>query len=226
MTQTRSRPRLALAAAALVLAWSAQSAAARPFSTGVTDINAYDSGDPVAFSHTKSAGAKFVRIMAYWPRIAPGGVPGTSAPAGAPANPTDPSDPAYIWGPIDRQVRAAAAAGVTPILDVTNSPEWARNDCTTDDSCDPRTADWHNFATAVARRYNGDFNPGDGTLPAVRYYQAWLEPNLNFFYKPTFQGGRPVAPQNYRVLLNAFYEAVKAVNGGNTVISAGLAPLA
>ena len=216
-----------LLAASILLALAlASPAGARPFQTGLMDIDAFDSGDPLVFQRTKDAGAKYVKITLYWSRVAPGGVPGTSAPAGAPVNPTDPSDPAYNWGVYDRQVRAAAAAGLEPILDVTNSPEWARNNCTTDESCDPRTSDWHNFATAVAKRYNGNFNPGDGVLPAVRYYQAWIEPNLNFFYKPTFQGGRPVAPENYRALLNAFYDAVKGVNGGNIVISAGLAPLA
>jgi hypothetical protein len=232
MTTTASRARLLvpglIAAAALALALLVPAAQARPFSTGLMDISAYDGAEPVAFQRTKAAGARYVKIMLYWPRVAPGGTPTTSAPAGAPANPTDPADPAYSWGQYDRQVRAAAAAGLTPVLDVTNSPDWARNDCSTDESCDPRTSDWHNFATAVARRYNGNFNPGDGSgvLPAVRHYQAWLEPNLNFFYKPTFQGGRPVAPENYRTLLNAFYDAVKGVNGSNTVISAGLAPLA
>src|SRR5215210_17869 len=231
MTQTRSRPRLvrlALAAAALVLACIAQPAAARPFETGVLDLSAFESGEDLPFERTKSAGAKYVKITVYWPQVAPGGAPGTSAPAGPPANPTDPADPAYSWAPIDGQVRAASRHGLEPILNVTNAPEWAHAPgCGTDQSCTPVIAYWRDFATAVARRYNGGFDPGaGGVLPQVRHYQAWLEPNLKFFYKPTFQNGRPVAPENYRDVLNAFYEAVHAVDNSDVVISAGLAPLA
>jgi hypothetical protein len=225
MTKT-IRACLVLAATAVAVMAAASPAGSRPFATGIMDIDAYDSGDPLAFQRTKDAGAKYVKLTLYWPRVAPGGVPG-SAPAGPPANPTDPSDPAYDFAMYDRQVRAAVAASLIPIIDVTNTPEWARADCTDSENCNPRTSDWHNFATAVAKRYNGSFDPGDGagTLPAVRYYQAWIEPNLNFFYKPTFRSGRPVAVDNYRTLLNAFYDAVKGVNGANTVLSAGLAPL-
>ena len=58
----------------------------------------------------------------------------------------------------------------------------------------------------------------------VRYWQAWNEPNLNVYLTPQWENGAPASPAHYRLMLNAFYDAVKGVNPANRVITAGTAP--
>ena len=65
------------------------------------------------------------------------------------------------------------------------------------------------FARAAALRY-----------PGVRYWQAWNEPNLNIYLTPQWLAGKPASPAHYRLMLDAFYDAVKAVNPANRVITA------
>ena len=89
--------------------------------------------------------------------------------------------------------------------------------------CDPSPAALAAFATAAARRYSGQF-PG---LPRVQYWQGLNEPNLSLFFFPQFNTeGTPLSPDLYRALINAFYSAVKSVDGSNLVLAAGLGPIA
>jgi hypothetical protein len=91
----------------------------------------------------------------------------------------------------------------------------------------PKPGDYADFAKAAAARYSGSFDPGDGkgVLPRVKYWQAWVEPNLYLFYEPVFKpNGAPASPYSYRVLLNAFYDAVHSVKSDNFVIGGALAP--
>jgi hypothetical protein len=88
------------------------------------------------------------------------------------------------------------------------------------------------FATALATRYDGSFSDplrGGRTLPRVRSFQAWNEPNLPRYLQPQWvaPGGRwrSFAPSHYRAMLNAFYAAVKAVRRDDVVVAAGLAPV-
>jgi hypothetical protein len=87
------------------------------------------------------------------------------------------------------------------------------------------------FATAAARRYSGQFPdpavPGS-LLPRVSLWQAWNEPNLDYYLSPQWvragRGWRSVAPAMYRRLLNAFYAAIKGVAQSDTVVMGGTAP--
>lgn len=215
---------LALVILAAAGALGLDSAQARPFKTGVLDPTAFHSGDPIPFQRSKSLGAEFVKANLSWPSVLPSAEAGEK-PEGF--NPRDPADPHYDWGSYDLLVRNAKAAGLQVIFTVTGSPRWARvgQGCRASTECVPRARDYADFAYAVARRYSGSFDPGDGRLPRVRYFQAWVEPNLSYFFRPVFQGGRPVAPAHYRGILNAFYEAIHNAGPGNKVLSAGLAPI-
>jgi hypothetical protein len=84
----------------------------------------------------------------------------------------------------------------------------------------PSPSAFADFATAVATRYSGGF----AGLPRVRYYQGWNEPNLSNYLTPQYDGETEVAAPSYRELLNAFYDAVKGVQGDNQVVTAGTAP--
>ncbi|MDQ4048192.1 MAG: hypothetical protein M3131_02260, partial [Actinomycetota bacterium] len=85
------------------------------------------------------------------------------------------------------------------------------------------------FAKAVAKRYDGNYEPpgGSGRLPAVRAFTIWNEPNLPDFLGPQWQdpGTRrlPASPHLYRRMVAAAYPAIKSVQPGSTVLVGGLA---
>lgn len=203
--------------------------AARSFTTGILDASAFqDTSTDAAFTHAANTGARIIKNNLYWHELVADNDskdrPGTEE---QPFDATDPASPYYSWGPYDRIVRKAAAHGMDVLFTVVRAPRWARSACHDDPNCSPNPSDYADFATAAARRYSGNFDPGNGqgVLPRVRYWQAWVEPNLSLFYKPVFKGnGAPASPYTYRGILNAFYDAIHAVDNSNTVVAGGLAP--
>jgi len=83
------------------------------------------------------------------------------------------------------------------------------------------------YGAALARRYSGSFpdpaRPGQ-TLPQVKAFQVWNEPNLNVYLNPQWKGRRAYSPDLYRRMLTAFYRGVKSVISAPLVITAGTAP--
>jgi Cellulase (glycosyl hydrolase family 5) len=143
-------------------------------------------------------GASIVRTTVYWNRIAP------TRPAVA----TDPFDPAYQFGDLDDFVRSASYNGMTVMLAVWGTPDWA-NGGKGLNYAPTRLSDFQAFATALARRYDG-LNPG---FPYVGYYSIWNEPNLQQFLAPTYDSrGRPKSPLTYAGLARAGYAGIKAGN--------------
>lgn len=212
---TRLAALLALAVLAM-LAWGASPASAgvRALNTGVSYV--YDN-DVAAFENAKRAGVRIVQTPLRWASVAPDKPP-------ASWNPEDPADPNYDWEFIDQWVTRAVAAGLTPVLQVRGAPLWAHrcHSGETDVPCNPDPAALAAFATAAARRFSGNF----GGLPHVTYWQGLNEPNLSLFFMPQFDGNKPVSPGLYRVLINSFYAAIKAVDPANLVIAGGLGPIA
>jgi hypothetical protein len=210
---------LALAAIGLaaLLAWNAPEAQARPFITGITNLN---TNAPIAFQRTKESGSKMVRIQLYWGGVAPRTQPESW-------NPASPTEPEYNWGETDDAVKNAVAAGLTPVLQFDGAPTWAQR-CTTPASfagaiCDPNPADLRPFAQAAAARYSGRI-PG---IPAVKYFQGLNEPNLSLFFLPQYEtSGKVVSPYLYRDLINAFYVGIKTAEPNALVLLAGLGPVA
>ncbi len=181
-----------------------------------------------ALARIRATGARVVRIPVEWRYI-------VSADPPPGFNAADPASPAYDFAAVDAAVRDTVAAGLQPLLVVTRAPAFAeaphRWPYAYPGSWAPDPAAFGQFATAVARRYDGSFPdplaPGR-TLPRVTLYEAWNEPNLARYLEPQWvaAGGRwrAFAPLLYRQLLNAFYAAVKAVEPGATVIATGVAP--
>jgi hypothetical protein len=207
---------------AAVVALLGGSQSARPSSTGIGLQTAVF--DPTAFStsadtstayeHVIAAGASAVRLYVALNEISPGG---SVKPPGF--DPTDPADPAYNWASVDDQVTKAVAAGLEPILCLGQMPTWAL-DPTVPGNGRPSSVWYGKFAEGAARRYSGSF----GSLPRVRYWQAWNEPNLGPNLGPHRVGSELVTPRLYRRLVNAFSFGVKSVHSDNLVIAGGLAP--
>src|SRR3954447_21484274 len=187
--------------------------AARRLETGISNVY---SNKAAAFADVRRTGSTVALSPLRWNPIAPAVQP-------AIWNPEAPADPHYDWEFFDVWVRRAVAAGVTPVFQVRGAPRWAERCVPTGEAiCDPDPAALAAFARAAVRRYSGAF----GNLPRVRYWQALNEPNLSLFFEPQYEGEKPVSPYLYRVLLNAFTQAVKSVSPSNIVIAAGLGPIA
>jgi hypothetical protein len=219
---------LPLALVVLVgLAAAPLAGAARPLTTGFTDDVFQQSAGTRALWMSRAAGAKAGLILLYagWGSIAP------SKPKRG-SDPTDPANPAYDWHGLDDSVRDANARGLSVAILVSSAPAWAEGHGAPSaypGAWRPDATAYGRFASAIAQRYSGRFTPvGSSTLPRVRYWQAWAEPNLPEHLSPQWvrSHGRWVAasPFTYRSLLNAFYAGVKSVDRGNVVITAGTAP--
>lgn len=185
--------------------------------TGFGDVH-FTSGDAstrsVRFDTTKRLNGGAVRLYTRWRGIAP-------------TNPTpafdasNPNSPGYNWSTIDAAVSETRAHGLQPILLITSAPDWAEgsNRPSYSDApagtWKPDPQDVAAFGAAIAKRYSGSF----GTLPRVRDFMLWNEPNLPMNLMP-----QTSAPSHYRSMLNAFYGAVHGVKPSNRVITGGTAP--
>lgn len=167
------------------------------------------------------ADAGIVRVFVVW----------RSVVAGQPASPRNPADPAYDFAAIDRVVRGASARGLDVLTTVYGAPDWAegnnRDAGAPAGTWKPRPGDVGDFAFALAKRYSGSFpDPLQPlqSLPRVRYFQDWNEPNLDVYLTPQWKGHKQVAAEHYRKMLNAGYEAVHRVHADNVLVGAGTSP--
>ena len=213
--------RRALVAAAiagvLLGAASPAHALSKTFQTGLNDDAAFR--DPVpaqrtlALQRARDGGATLIRSFATWATVSP-----TKPPSSAVAR--DPGWSGYHWSGVDGFVRGVTAQGLRPLVGVAGSPAWAeganRPAQAPLGTYRPSPSAFRDFAEAIARRYSGTYpdpeRPGS-TLPRVRYWQAWNEPNLPFYITPQWRKvgskTRAESPRIYRGLLNSFYAGVE-----------------
>ncbi len=235
MTRTPARSRrlpdgLPAAAAALVLlalaalALAAGAGAAKGpkrFDIGFADslYGSVASSDS-ELTLTESVNADVVRVNMYWSLVAPH----------PPSDGRNPGDPNYNFTEFDRAVTNATAHGFDVELTVVAAPSWAEGpnrpsyDKAPAGSWRPNAAAFGDFAAAVAKRYSGSYSANGQTLPAVKYFEAWNEPNLSTYITPQWQGKTNVSSDIYVPLLNAFYGNVKAINPQAKVVVGGTAP--
>jgi hypothetical protein len=152
----------------------------------------------------QSLGVRLARFTLRWDKIAPS----------RPADPRNPSDPAYAWGVYDEVLRALHAHGITALVTLYGSPRWAGGGAP---NALPRIG-FGDFAYAAAKRF-----------PWVRMWTVWNEPNGRTF-------SLPVSPSLYvqRVLNPAYVQLHRAsraniVAGGVTsprATPSGMSPLA
>ena len=176
-----------------------------------------------AVSRARAAGASVFRIPVDWRSRASSGASG------------DLAGQTYHLGTVDAAVREAVDAGLQPLLVVSRAPAFAeaqpRWPYAYPGSWSPNPLAFKEFAELLARRYSGAFPdplaPGR-TLPQVKLFQAWNEPNLSRYLAPQWIGVNghwsAFSPAIYRQLLNAFYAGVKSVDPSDVVVAAGVAP--
>ena len=145
-----------------------------------------------------------------------------------PVAPADPADPAYNWTAVDRVVDEADKEGIRVLLAIYGTPRWAgraRN------MVPRRALDLRSFATAAARRYSGTYtvkeqeNEPERTLPAVRHWLAWNEPNNPVFLRPQWKRvarkWRNQAAYDYAKICGAIYAGVKATRLAGQKVACG-----
>jgi hypothetical protein len=199
---------IAVLVSAVVAATAQPADASRYMRIGIYD-EAQTLYGPVAqtFSMFKQLHVQEVRLNLYW-----GGRFGVAK--SRPASATNPADPAYDWALYDRTVNYAAQNGVHVLFSIYGTPTWA-NGGKGPNTAPTRATDLRNFAYAAARRYGGLYPGEDGrTLPAVREWLAWNEPNNPLFlapqYKKTSKGWTIQSAVDYAKICNAVYGGVHA----------------
>jgi hypothetical protein len=199
---------IAVLVTALLAATAQPADASRYMRVGIYD-EAQTLYGPVAqtFSMFKQLHVQEVRLNLYW-----GGRFGVAKTR--PASATNPADPAYDWDLYDRTVNYAAQNGVHVLFSIYGTPAWA-NGGKGPNVAPTRGTDLRNFAYAAARRYAGVYPGSDGrTLPAVREWLAWNEPNNPIFltpqYKKTAKGWAIQSAVDYAKICNAVYDGVHA----------------
>ncbi len=202
-----------------VSAWAATLVAAAGLSVPAATassrmyVGIYDEGatffDDAAttFARYRSLHTQVVRVNLYW-----GGKLGVSRYR--PFDGADPRDASYNWGLYDRVAQFANAYGIKVLFSITGTPRWA-NGGQSSNRPPKNFNDLYRFAYAAAARYSGTYTGDDGrTLPAVRLWAAWNEPNNPVFLRPQFvkRGGKWViqSARDYARICNAVYNGIHA----------------
>jgi len=171
------------------------------------------------FGAYRSLGTQVLRVNLYW-----GGKLGVAKYR--PFDGSDPRDAGYNWALYDRVVQYAGAYNLKVLFSITGTPRWANGGQSSNRP--PRNfQDLYKFAYAAAARYSGSYTGTDGrTLPAVRLWAAWNEPNNPVFLRPQFvkAGGKWViqSAKDYAKICNAVYGGVHATMYKDEKVACGV----
>jgi hypothetical protein len=214
---------LGLAAVALLVAaaLSVQPAAgSKGMIVGLYDEPETLYGNPdFSFPLLRSLGVRALRLNLYW-----GGQFGVARRK--PFDGADPGDPAYDWRQYDRVIGLAVRSKIKVMLSIYGTPAWANGGKGLNRA--PRNfTDLRRFAFAAATRYSGTWTTQEGaSLPKVRLWAAWNEPNNPVFLQPQYlrNGGRWViqSAANYRRICDAVYSGVHSTLLKGQKVACGL----
>src|SRR5262245_14768228 len=172
-----------------------------------------------AFSQLRSLRAGIVRITIDWSSVA----------KRRPTKPADPADRAYNWTAVDNVITEASKKKIRILATIYGTPRWAgraRN------RLPRRTTDLRLFASAAARRYSGTYtvqpseNEAERTLPAVRHWLAWNEPNNPVFLQPQWKRvrrqWRPQSAFDYAKICSAIWSGVHSTRIAGEKVGCGV----
>jgi hypothetical protein len=213
-----------LVVAAAVVATAAvcvpAASASRFVQVGLFDDAQFNYGDPdKVYPMLKQLNTQLIRVSLLW-----GGPNGVAKRR--PVNPMNPNDPAYDWSVYDRTVVYAQQYGMKVVFSIIGTPPWAN--AAAGVNVKPRSAlDLERFAVAAARRYSGSFAARDGrTLPAVRQWLAWSEPNNPAFLRPQYRNvrGKDVIQSaiDYAQICNAIVKGIRKTSIGAQKVACGV----
>jgi hypothetical protein len=215
----RGRALAATLAAAAALAAPAATAAPGML-TGIYDEGAtfYDDSTQT-FARYQSLHVRVLRVNLYW-----GGKLGVAKYR--PFDGADPRDAGYSWSLYDRVAMYASAYGIKLLFSITGTPRWA-NGGGSANRPPLNYQDLRDFAYAAAARYSGTYIGPDGrTLPAVRLWAAWNEPNNPAFLRPQYvrRGGTWVIQSaiSYAKICNAVYSGIHSTMYAGEQVACGV----
>jgi hypothetical protein len=172
-----------------------------------------------AFNQLKSLRAGVVRITLDWASVA----------RRRPGAPADPASRAYNWTAVDNVVTKAAKQKMRVVMAIYGTPRWAGP---AKNRLPRRITDLRLFAFAAATRYSGTYevevgeNEPTRSLPAVRHWLAWNEPNNPVFLKPQWKkvGGtwRPQSAYDYAKICSAIWAGVHSTGLANEKVACGV----
>jgi hypothetical protein len=173
-----------------------------------------------ALDQVVELGVNTVRLGVLWSDVAPDTEPADWRPA-------DPADPHYDFSLYDGFMRAAEARNLKVLVTISGpGPPWTTRTGIADTAPDP--GKFGAFASAVASRYSGHFDPDGGgdepDLPGASMWSVWNEPNLSIFLKPQLRNGVPYSPILYRQLYLAAQSAIEAGDPGSPILIGETAP--
>jgi len=207
--------------ALVAFATTAQSSTeSRSLQLGIFDDAHILGGDPaVVFPELTALHVRMIRVTLWW-----GGSIGVATRR--PASPRDPGDPAYDWSLYDRVVRAAAGSGIQVMFTILGTPSWSSGSPAWN-RAPKAAADLQAFAAAAARRYDGTYAPaGAETLPRVRYWTAWNEPNNPVFLRPQYvrvHGAWVIqSARDYARICNAVVTGLKSDRVSRPLVACGV----
>lgn len=116
------------------------------------------------------------------------------------------------WGILDLVIPSAERFNIKQAISVVAAPEWAREAGAdlTKEGPPANNQDYVDFVTAILKRY-------PGRIGAI---EVWNEMNID----REWASPQGLSARNYVALLQATYEAVKAIDPGIIVITGALAP--
>jgi hypothetical protein len=163
---------------------------------------------PWAFTQLKALRAGVIRITIDWASVA----------RRRPVAPADPADPAYNWMAVDNVVELAKTNRIAVIAAIYGTPRWAGR---AKNRLPRRVTDLRLFSYAAAKRYSGTYqvetDPNEPlrTLPSIRRWLAWNEPNNPVFLQPQWKRvnrkWRPQSAYDYAKICAAVYAGVKSL---------------
>lgn len=127
----------------------------------------------------------------------------------------------FDFGELDRTVSGAAAVGVRVLPFVYGTPRWLASEPTLPPLTGSAQRAWAGFLRVLVRRYGpgGDAWQATASPLPVRSWQIWNEPNFLLFWRP-----RP-SPAGYAKLLGVSSRAIRGVDPGARIVTAGVAPV-
>lgn len=180
----------------------------------------------------KELGVDRIRVSLFWYLVAPR-ADSRRRPSFAPRGAAWPgSYPRGAWRRYDNIVRIARELDLGVMFTITGpAPNWAAGRRGRSYSAyKPDVDEFRAFATAVGRRYSGDWPPGDSgpAIPRVDHWSLWNEANFPSWLSPQSRripGSRrklvPYSPHHYRDLVDAGWEGLQTTGHAGDVILLG-----
>jgi hypothetical protein len=125
---------------------------------------------PARLDRISQSGVTIARVDVWWIDVAPS----------KPADPGNPSDPAYRWERLDATIDGLATRRVAPLVTLSRTPGWANGNQGPEWA--PNPDDYSAFVRALVSRYRGS---GHGTVTLL---EPWNEPNNPLSLMPQWDG--------------------------------------